>query len=50
MDCGVFMAHLYKLILDKTEEYGALYGWFQGDASWHNFMFSDDLAMVNLVE
>ena len=44
------MAGIYDLIVDRIAGYVLQYGWEQSDMNWYNFLFSDDLTEVNIVE
>lgn len=44
------MREIYDVIVQKYGWYVANYGYDQGDMNWNNFLFSDDLKTVNIIE
>lgn len=44
------MDNVYMLVADKIGWYARVYGWEHADSHWGNFLFSDDLAEVAIVE
>ena len=44
------MNHVYQTIVDKIEMYAVKYGYEPNDVNWDNFLFSDDLKIVNIIE
>lgn len=44
------MDDIYQLVADKLGWYARLYGWEHTDNHWGNFLFSDDLTEVSIIE
>lgn len=49
-NCAEFMMAIYATVLDKMGWYAETYGWHPNDMNWNNFLFSDDLKTVNIIE
>lgn len=49
-DCRGFMRGVYHVIAQKYGWYATKYGYDQGDLNWNNYLFSDDLQTVNIIE